>query len=179
MKFICVLCDAQMKLEETTGPVDGSLTVTFACPSCAHRTALLTNPWETQLVRSLDVKIGGRSSPPEPWEFVKAMLSTGREGATEGTGTSATEDVGTSTDLATGASIEPVEGPRCPFSAVANRATEMSSLQWEPSAEQRLERIPEFIRPMARHGIERFAAEHGYERITDDVIDKVRDTFGL
>jgi len=165
MKFVCVLCDTPMKLEETVGPVEGSLTVTFACPSCAHRIALLTNPWETQLVRGLDVKIGGRSSPAEPWEFVRTMLAARREGTLEGSG-----------DVATG---EEASAPRCPFSAVANRAAEAASLTWDPAAEERLERVPDFIRPMARQGIERFAAERGFTRITEEVIDEVRGTLGF
>lgn len=165
MKFVCVLCDTPMKLEETVGPVEGSLTVTFACPSCAHRIALLTNPWETQLVRALDVKIGGRSTPAEPWEFVRTMLAARREGALEGVGDVATPEEG--------------PGPRCPFSAVANRAAEAASLTWDPSAEERLERVPDFIRPMARQGIERFAVERGYTRITEEVIDEVRGTLGF
>jgi len=188
MKFVCVLCDTQMKLEETTGPVEGSLSVTFACPSCAHRIALLTNPEETQLVRALDVKIGGRSSAPEPWEFVRTMLAAKREGALEGTTPSAepsSRDFGETS----ASSVEPLSrdaqaeglgaGPRCPFSAVANRAAEAASLTWDPAAEQRLERVPDFIRPMARQGIERFAAERGYTRITEEVIDEVRGTLGF
>lgn len=165
MKFVCVLCDTPMKLEETVGPVEGSLSVTFACPSCAHRIALLTNPWETQLVRALDVKIGGRNTPPESWEFVKAMLAARREGALEGAGDVAAPEEGSA--------------PRCPFSAVANRAAEAASLTWDPSAEERLERVPDFIRPMARQGIERFAVERGYTRITEEVIDEVRGTLGF
>ena len=183
MKFLCVSCDTQMKLEETTGPVEGSLSVTFACPSCAHRIALLTNPWETQLVRGLDVKIGGRSSPAEPWEFVRTMLAARREGTLEGSGDVATGEEGSpaSTEPSSRAQAEGLgAGPRCPFSAVANRSAEAASLlTWDPAAEQRLERVPDFIRPMARQGIERFAAERGFTRITEEVIDEVRGTLGF
>ena len=166
MKFVCVLCDTPMKLEETVGPVEGSLSVTFACPSCAHRIALLTNPWETQLVRALDVKIGGRTDPAEPMGFVRAMLRPRPEGGLEGAG-----------DAAPGAEADPA--PRCPFSAMANLAAERPPLTWDPAAERRLERVPDFIRPMARQGIERFAAERGYLRITEDVMDEVRGELGL
>ncbi|MGH7422238.1 MAG: PCP reductase family protein [Candidatus Methylomirabilales bacterium] len=199
MKFLCISCDTQMKLEETTGPVEGSLSVSFACPSCAHRIALLTNPGETQLVRALDVKIGGRSSPVEPWEFVRSMLAAKREGALEGTGDVAAREEGStpSTEPSSRDFGEPFDalraeplsrdaqaeglgaGPRCPFSAVANRAADAASLTWDPSAEERLERVPDFIRPMARQGIERFAAERGYTRITEEVIDEVRGTLGF
>lgn len=175
MKFLCVACDAPMKLEKTAAAVEGSLSVIFACENCATRIALLTNPWETQLVRALDVQIGGRSDAPGPWEFVRTMLSAGREGAVE-----KAEDAGpAAAEEGSAASTELGAGSRCPFSAVANRAAEMSSLPWDPSAEQRLARIPEFIRPMARQGIERYASEHGYERITEEVMEKARGTFGL
>ena len=59
MKFLCIACDQAMRLSGTAGPDEGSLTVTFACPACGHRVAMLTNPWETQMVRTLGVKVGG------------------------------------------------------------------------------------------------------------------------
>ena len=62
MKFLCIACDQAMRLSGTAGPDEGSLTVTFACPSCGHRVAMLTNPWETQMVRTLGVKVGGASA---------------------------------------------------------------------------------------------------------------------
>ena len=191
MKLLCVSCDTQMKLEETTGPVEGSLSVSFACPSCAHRIALLTNPGETQLVRALDVKIGGRSSPAEPWEFVRTMLAARGEdvGAREEGSTASAEPASRDFGETSASSVESLSrdaqaeglgaGPRCPFSAVANRAAEAASLTWDPSAEKRLERVPDFIRPMARQGIERFAVERGYTRITEEVIDEVRGTLGF
>jgi len=191
MKLLCVSCDTQMKLEETTGPVEGSLSVSFACPSCAHRIALLTNPGETQLVRALDVKIGGRSSPAEPWEFVRTMLAARGEdvGAREEGSTASAEPASRDFGETSASSVESLSrdaqaeglgaGPRCPFSAVANRAAEAASLTWDPSAEKRLERVPDFIRPMARQGIERFAAERGFTRITEEVIDEVRGTLGF
>ena len=67
MKFLCIACDQAMRLSEAAGPDAGSLTVTFACPTCGHRVAMLTNPWETQLVRTLGVKVGGMPAPdPRP-----------------------------------------------------------------------------------------------------------------
>jgi hypothetical protein len=44
-----------MKLASTAPPDKGSLSVVYACPKCAHRIAMLTNPYETQLVSSLGV----------------------------------------------------------------------------------------------------------------------------
>ena len=58
MKFLCVLCDQPMKLLEVAPPDRGALSVLYECPECAHRIAMLTNPFETQLVQSLGVQIG-------------------------------------------------------------------------------------------------------------------------
>ena len=68
MKFLCLDCDQPMKLHSTEGPEEGSLSVTFRCPECGFRVAMLTNPFETQMVRSLGVKVGGRTVPAEPFE---------------------------------------------------------------------------------------------------------------
>ena len=58
MKFLCIECDEPMKLVKTAPPERGSLSVVYSCPSCARQIAMLTNPFETQLVQSLGVKIG-------------------------------------------------------------------------------------------------------------------------
>ena len=50
---------------------------------------------------------------------------------------------------------------------------------WSPDAERRLERIPEFIRPMARQGVEQFAVERGYQRITEEVMEEARGALGM
>jgi len=86
MKLLCVGCDEPMRLESVDGPEQGSVGVTFGCPRCSHRVALLTNPMETQLVRSLGVKIGGRGVPPEPLEVLSTALGSQREGAVEAAG---------------------------------------------------------------------------------------------
>ncbi len=61
MKFLCVPCDEPMQVVESGSPDEtGSLRVLFRCPRCDHTTAMLTNAGETQLVRSLGVRIGGK-----------------------------------------------------------------------------------------------------------------------
>jgi hypothetical protein len=52
-------------------------------------------------------------------------------------------------------------------------------MTWAPEAERRLERIPEFIRPMARQGIEQFAANRGHRRVTLDVMEAARGALGM
>src|SRR2546429_390340 len=78
-----------------------------------------------------------------------------------------------------GATEAGTEGPGCPFAAMVNEGTAPARVPWTPEAEARVERIPEFIRPMARRAIERFAEEHGYASITEAVMDEARSTFGM
>jgi DNA-directed RNA polymerase subunit RPC12/RpoP len=167
MKFLCLDCDEAMKLHSTEGPDEGSLAVTFRCPECGFRVAMLTNPFETQMVRSLGVKVGGRTEPPAPFEQLRATLAGARPGAIEGAG---------------GASE--TSGPGCPFAAalgdVAAPATsEPVAVTWEHEAEARLERVPSFIRAMARRSIERYAETKGYPTVTPAVMDEARALFGM
>ena len=163
MKFLCLDCDAPMKLHSTEGPDAGSLSVVFRCPECGFRVAMLTNPFETQMVKSLGVKVGGRASPAAPFEHLRSAMANPRPDAFEGAPESA----------------ETPDGPGCPFAAMINEGTTPARVAWTAEAEARVERIPEFIRPMARRAIERFAEDHGYSSITEAVIDKARSTFGM
>lgn len=168
MKFLCLDCDQPMKLHSTEGPDEGSLTVTFRCQECGFRVAMLTNPLETQLVRSLGVKIGGRATPPAPFEQLRASMAEARHDAFEG---------------APAASEPPAGAPEggCPFAAMAREgaAPAPARVTWTPEAEARVERIPAFIRPMARRAVERFAEDRGYTSITEAVMDEARGAFGM
>jgi proto-chlorophyllide reductase subunit len=62
MKFLCVPCDAPMKLQTVAPPDRGSLSVVYACPECGYEMAMLTNAYETQVVQSLGVRIGPESA---------------------------------------------------------------------------------------------------------------------
>jgi hypothetical protein len=46
-------------------------------------------------------------------------------------------------------------------------------------AEARLANIPEFVRPMARTGIERFARDRGCLEVDEKILDAARDFFGM
>ena len=52
-------------------------------------------------------------------------------------------------------------------------------LEWTAGAEARLANIPEFVRPMARTGIERFAKERGAVEVDEKILDAARDFFGM
>ena len=178
MKFLCIACDQAMRLSGTAGPDEGSLTVTFACPSCGHRVAMLTNPWETQMVRTLGVKVGGApAEAPAPFSAVRASLANQREGGLVSAGPGPAME-----SLAGAATAAPAaEGPGCPFAAMigGTRASPAATVAWTVDAAGRLERIPVFIRPMARQAIERFAQERGYATVTDEVMDQARDFMGM
>ena len=173
MKFLCITCDEALRHQETRGPEDGVMTVIFSCPGCGWGMAMFTNPWETQMVRSLDVKIGGRTVPAAPLEMLRASLGQGKDA------------LPTPASSPTTASAE---APKCPFADVVASAyneaptppepTTHDTPRWTREAEERIEqRIPSFIRPMARMGIEKYARERGYHEITPKVLDEAKNIF--
>ena len=168
MKFLCVECDEPMKLKDTKGPVDGSMTVVFSCPECDRKIAMLTNHMETQMVRSLDVKIGGGSAQEEPMGAIRNSLAQKRDDVFSSS-THAHEE----TDNSESTSKRPFTG------AVAEASEASSEIVWTRQAEERLGRIPPFARSMARQGVERHARERGYKEIDDAVMEEVRDQFGM
>ena len=150
MKFLCVDCDRQMAFEERQLPGDGTLAVAFKCPGCGRVIALLTNPFETQLVSSLGVVIGGRTIPAQPLETVRGKVATGREDAfTEGTGDE-------------GGGMGPT-----------------TRLTWSPEAQERLLRVPNFVRGMVKKIYADYANERGITEITPAVMDTARSELGL
>jgi hypothetical protein len=166
MKFLCVPCDSAMKLQ-TVGPPDGgSLSVVYSCPECGYEMAMLTNPFETQLVQSLGVRIGPEVEPgaSRPIRAAGASVSFAEASAEAGT-----------------------SGSRCPFSAMVPateqprpaQAGEPISVRWTSGAEARLANIPAFVRPMARTGIESFARERGVLEVDEKILDAARDFFGM
>jgi hypothetical protein len=87
-----------------------------------------------------------------------------------------------------GAEVEPgTSESRCPFSAMIPaaegaqpaQAAEPIAVRWTAAAEARLAKVPEFVRPMARTGIERFARERGALEVDEDVLDAAREFFGM
>ncbi|MDZ4855380.1 MAG: PCP reductase family protein [Nitrospirota bacterium] len=58
-----------------------------------------------------------------------------------------------------------------------SKSDSSNGMAWTPEAEQRLENIPDFIRPMARKEVERVAKERGMASITAQVMDEAKDKF--
>jgi hypothetical protein len=76
------------------------------------------------------------------------------------------------------------QASKCPFSAMIpstgeTRPGEPMSVRWTPGAEARLANIPEFVRPMAKAGIEKFAQENGSSEVDEKILDAARDFFGM
>jgi hypothetical protein len=139
-----------MTFEERQLPGDGTLAATFKCPTCGRVVGLLTNPMETQLVSSLGVEIGGRTVPEQPFETVRKMVATGREDA-----------------------FDDGSEPRGPA------AGQNGSPSWSPEAQERLGRVPKFVRGMVKRIYADYAKERGIAEITSSVMDTARAELGL
>jgi len=165
MKFLCVACDEPMKLSRTGAPEDGSMSVVFTCPRCGNETAMLTNSAETQMVRSLGVRIGGGPSAPEPMRLVRSALA------------------GTAEPAPGDAEGDAAGGSKCPFSGMVEeamaRAEGAPDIVWTREAEARIERVPSFVRSMVRKGVEMHARENGRTEIDEAMIDEVKERFGM
>src|SRR5436190_17053315 len=70
----------------------------------------------------------------------------------------------------------------CPFTAMipategpSTTTGQPAAVRWTAAAEARLAKIPEFVRPMARTGIERFAQERGSLEVDETILDAAKD----
>jgi hypothetical protein len=84
---------------------------------------------------------------------------------------------------ASGEGAEGTAESRCPFSGMVQQMqqpqAESAGFPWTHEAVSRLATIPEFVRPMARTGIEKYARDHGYPEVNDDVLDEAKHYFGM
>ena len=67
----------------------------------------------------------------------------------------------------------------CPFSGMVAQINAEQGMAWTAGALERLERIPEFVRPMAKQGIEHYAEAQGHTLIDDAVMEEARSRFDL
>jgi hypothetical protein len=158
MKFLCVPCDSPMKLQSVGPPERGSLSVVYSCPECGYEMAMLTNAYETQVVQSLGVRIGPAESSADAGGCpFTAMIPEGAQ-----TGVRRGSDPGLT-----------------PAPSNPGHPGESMPVRWTAAAEARLANIPEFVRPMARTGIERFAREKGALEVNEQILDAAREFFGM
>ncbi|HXF94193.1 MAG TPA: PCP reductase family protein [Nitrospiraceae bacterium] len=184
-----------MTFEKVEQPAEGSLGVFFGCPSCGAKFSMVTNPGETQMVSSLGVKLGGRTTPAEPFEMTRSTL---KEEALAGAGQMAAylnekirggQQVGAATNPA-GQSKPETKSSGCPFSAMvaqmglassgsqAKPGSATSEFTWSPDAKGKLERLPAFVRPLVQSSVEAYARKHGYKTITLQVMDDSKNDSG-
>ena len=140
-----------MKLQSVGPPERGSLSVVYSCPECGYEMAMLTNADETQVVQSLGVRIG-----PD-WSRRRRASPT----------------------LPGQVSVPRDDSRRTEATRYPDQAGEPIPVRWTAAAEARLANIPEFVRPMARTGIERFARERGALEVDEKILDAARDFFGM
>ncbi len=157
MKFLCVPCDTPMKLQTVVPPDRGSLSVVYSCPACGYEMAMLTNAYETQVVQSLGVRIGPATD---------STAAPGRD---------------------SGLAEASAKAGKCPFPSMIPsgegteepRAGVPLGVRWTAAAEARLANIPEFVRPMAKTGIEKFARDRGAIEVDEKILDAAKDFFGM
>jgi hypothetical protein len=163
--------------------------------------AMLTNPYETQVVASLGVTIGPQGSAGAT---AGANPGATLAGAGAAAASAAAGDPGREAAALGGLSPEAAQegGGKCPFAGMipgltgrdtaagtgadghAGAAAPVEGViapapAWTDAASARLAAIPSFVRPMARTGIERFARERGYATIDERVLDEARAFFGM
>jgi hypothetical protein len=109
--------------------------------------------------------------------YEMAMLTNAYE-------TQVVQSLGVRIGPASAAEASSTPGGKCPFSAMIPgtdqvRPSEAMPVRWTAAAEARLANIPEFVRPMAKTGIEKFALEKGAAEVDDTILDEARDFFGM
>ena len=180
MKFLCLACDEPMTYTATDGPdEEGALSITFRCSHCGHELALLTNPMETQFVRSLNIKIGGRTVPAQPYELMLETLPGSKE-----------RILGNDPGASDGEVIPSPDGAgKCPFSAMLEQnedaplqeppAEASRTPRWMDAAAEALEEIPKAHRPMIMKAAESYVLERGQEKVTGELFREAREKLGF
>jgi proto-chlorophyllide reductase subunit len=195
MKFVCLNCETYMNFEKVEKPAEGSLGVFFGCPSCGAKFSMVTNPGETQMVSSLGVQLGGRATAAEPFEMTRGTL---KDEAKAGAGEMAAYlneriSAGQPAQVKPAAETQPTAvsassekaGGGCPFSAMVTQmgltsgsstgtSTAAPAFTWTADAQEKLERLPSFVRPMVQSSIEAYARKQGLTTITLQVMDDAK-----
>jgi len=65
-----------------------------------------------------------------------------------------------------------------PKKTKGTRTMEEKELVWEDAALESLKKVPAFVRPMVKKGIEKYARGNGIERITPEVMEDIRAKMG-
>lgn len=206
MKFLCIACNTQMKLikSETNTVADskGSLSVKWECPDCLYEMGMLTNPYETQLVSSIGVEIGGNkinkegasesqkaeegkpsqtssgAKCPFPETVRDAMINSAREGGMAPN--YVPDDSGNKNSQSNSHGMDEAQELKSAMGfATSDTAAPTEEVTWTAQAMVRLQNIPEFIRPVAKKGIEKFALGKGTNTVDEGILDQAKDHFNM
>ncbi len=180
MKFVCLNCETYMSLEKVEKPAEGSLGVFFGCPSCNAKFSMVTNTGETSMMNALGLKLSPKSAPDASMEGLRTLAGNGQ------TASPATQPVA-STPAVAASSTAPAKAPEkasgCPFSAMvaemgltssgkpADGGSSPSDFTWTPDAQEKLDRLPAFVKPMVQGSVETYARKQGFKTITLQVMD--------
>ena len=74
----------------------------------------------------------------------------------------------------------------CPFAAMIPGTEDAQRgqapdppVRWTAAAEARLAKVPAFVRPMAKAGIERYARDNGCLEVDEEILEAAREFFGM
>lgn len=183
MKFLCMKCNSFMDFESKEQVATLRLGITFACSECGYKVAMVTNPGETQLVTGLGVKIGGRTIPPEPMEFTKGAIKPEAPGAAADAMAKCPFPgmlAGTeSKDSGIANAMTGMSGMMAGMAEVAAGKSNGPAVAWTAAAEKRLENVPDFVRALAKSGIEQYARDNNFPEVNDQVMDEYREKVGM
>lgn len=72
-------------------------------------------------------------------------------------------------------------GSKCPFTGVVQgmgQTTRDDGIPWTPEALARMDRVPDFVKPMVKTGIEKFARDAGHSRVDEKVLEQAKSFLG-
>lgn len=112
--------------------------------------------------------------------YEMAMLTNAYE-------TQVVQSLGVRIGPAAGEAASSTSGAGCPFTAMIPGTGDVKPgvpgepmpVRWTAAAEARLANIPEFVRPMAKTGIEKFARDRGALEVDEKILDAAKDFFGM
>jgi proto-chlorophyllide reductase subunit len=75
----------------------------------------------------------------------------------------------------------------CPFASMIpatedtqrGQVADATPVRWTAAAEARLAKVPAFVRPMAKAGIERYARDNGCLEVDEKILEAAREFFGM
>ena len=196
MKFICEKCDIPFDFEMKENLSKESMKVTFCCIGCDARFSVVTNSDEGNALYSLGVKIGEKENV-EPLEITHTATDGGEvkeEREKNPIWTPEAEErlnnvPSSMRSMAKGIVEKLAKDKGCAVidAALMDEARDKfikgieakgegeESPVWTPEAQERLNNVPSFGRPIAKSAVEKLAKDKGCTVIDEALMDEARD----